>query len=265
MKSGYDQFFKNARKSATHMPSPPVSNTKKDAKFVLKPDRPEKVAEHLRQKLSHPVKKKTRKGIPWKLAGYSLIGLLMGLAGMQYFEQIEKAIKSVEVSLGVAVAEEAPPTKKDEKAEVTEAAKKEAPVVKKEFTQEEINHFMKLNERKRELDAREEELNRVETELTAQKSELEKRLNELEQTRKQISTVLEEKVQADDKKIDNLVQMYTNMKPQQAAKVFENIDEDLAVEILARMKRKPAAEIMNLIKSEKAQVFSEKYTGYKRK
>ena len=55
------------------------------------------------------------------------------------------------------------------------------------------------------------------------------------------------------------------MKPQQAAKVFETMDEDLAVEIIGRMKRKPAAEILNLLKAEKAQVISEKYTGYKRR
>jgi flagellar motility protein MotE (MotC chaperone) len=94
---------------------------------------------------------------------------------------------------------------------------------------------------------------------------LEKRLQELEQTRKVISQVLEEKVQTDDKKVETLVQMYSNMKPQQAAKVFETMDEDLAVEILGRMKKKNAAEIMKLIKAEKAQIFSEKYAGYKRK
>jgi len=54
------------------------------------------------------------------------------------------------------------------------------------------------------------------------------------------------------------------MKPAQAAKVFETMDEDLAVEILGKMKKKNAAEVMNLIKPEKAQVFSEKYAGYKR-
>lgn len=264
MKSGYDQFFKNARKAAVTGQAPVKSA------FKAKPESSKKLVEQLRTKMTDQAqaKKKPRKGIPWKMVGYSLVGLLMALAGMQYYEQIERVIKKVEISLGTAVAEEAPaPAKKDEKAPAEgEAAKPAAEAaVKKEFTQEEINHFMKLNERKRELDAREEELNRVETELAAQKSELEKRLNDLEQTRKQISTVLEEKVQADDKKIDNLVQMYSNMKPQQAAKVFESIDEDLAVEILARMKRKPAAEIMNLVKSEKAQVFSEKYTGYKRK
>jgi flagellar motility protein MotE (MotC chaperone) len=55
------------------------------------------------------------------------------------------------------------------------------------------------------------------------------------------------------------------MKPQQAAKVFETIDEDLAVEVLTKMKKKSAADILNLLKADRAQSLSEKYAGYKRK
>ena len=75
--------------------------------------------------------------------------------------------------------------------------------------------------------------------------------------------LLEDKIKADDSKVDTLVQMYTNMKPQQAAKVFETLDEDLVIEILSRMKKKSAADILNLVKADKAQVLSERYTGYR--
>lgn len=268
MKSGYDQFFKNARK---------VANGGKPVKIQSD----DTMVKKLRTKLSAEPKKKPKKGIAWKLAGVSFAGLLLSLVGLQYHDKIEHYVKRIEISLGTAVAEEKPAPKaetdkdkkeksdkKDDKsadAAKGDAGKADTALAKKDFTPDEINHFLKLNERKRELDAREEELNRSEAELVTQKAELEKRLADLEQTRKQISTVLEDKVQADDKKIDNLVQMYSNMKAQQAAKIFESMDEDLAVEIISRMKRKPAAEIMNLVKAEKAQVFSEKYTGYKRK
>ena len=105
----------------------------------------------------------------------------------------------------------------------------------------------------------------MDQELQAQKSELDKRMKELEDVRRGISSVLEDKVKVDDKKVDTLVLMYSDMKAPQAAKVFETMDEDLAVEILGRMKKKNAADIMNLLKPEKAQVLSEKFAGYKRK
>jgi flagellar motility protein MotE (MotC chaperone) len=130
---------------------------------------------------------------------------------------------------------------------------------------EQIDHLSKLNDRKKELDEREEELNRMEQELQAQKTELDKRMQELEGVRRGISSVLEEKVAVDSKKVDTLVLMYSDMKPPQAAKVFETMDEDLAVEILGRMKKKSAADIMNLLKPDKAQVLTEKFAGYKRK
>lgn len=261
MNSGYDQFFKNARKAQAGV------SLKKDKKVSVKDSN--ELAQQLRAKMSEKKKKKSTK-VPWKMAGYSFVGLVFALFGFLNLEKIEKAFHSVEISLlGKVYAEEKPTTaatdskktepSKDEKAEADKQT------VKKEFTQDEINHLSKLNERKKDLDAREQELVKMEAEIQAQKVELEKKLVELEQTRKSISQVLEERVQADDKKIDTLVQVYSNMKPQQAAKIFETLDEDLAVEILGKMKKKNAAEIMNLLKSEKAQVFSERYAGYKRK
>ena len=52
------------------------------------------------------------------------------------------------------------------------------------------------------------------------------------------------------------------MKPQQAAKVMEKIDEELAIRVLAKMKKKSAAEVLNLLEPEKAKRLSEKYVGY---
>jgi flagellar motility protein MotE (MotC chaperone) len=269
MRNGYDQHFKKAQKIAAegNSPRPTVKRSvqSQDAKVL---------AQQLRQRVRPKLQKKTKKSIPWKLAGLSFLGLIVAAAGLHNAEEIEKYAKRIEFSLiGKTYAEEpkAKPAEKSEKeagdkaAKAAEGEKKEdSSVAKKEYSEDEINHFAKLNERKRELDAREEELNRMEQELQTQKTELDKRLTELESTRRNISSVLEEKVQADDKKVENLVAMYSNMKPQQAAKAFEEMDEGLAIEILGRMKKKNAAEIMNLVKAEKVKVLSEKYAGYKR-
>ena len=75
--------------------------------------------------------------------------------------------------------------------------------------------------------------------------------------------MLQDRVSSDAAKVDTLVQVYSNMKPSQAAKVFETMDEDLVIEILSKMKKKNAADILNLVKSDKAQVLAEKYAGYR--
>jgi len=294
MKNGYDQFFKNARKAAAEgepVVKPSRQFSTSNVHFELSEEDLEKQLKLRMGMRASTKKKKKRKGIPWKLVGVSFLGLIIAAYGFQNYNQVERYVKRIEISfLGSAFAEEAKPTAKPEaaaaakagdakagdtkaadaaatKSEGQEVAKNDAALSEKSgtMTDDQIDHLSKLNDRKKELDEREEELNRMDQEVQAQKTELDKRMKELEEVRRGISSVLEDKVKVDDKKVDTLVQMYSDMKPPQAAKVFETMDEDLAVEILGRMKKKNAADIMNLLKPEKAQVLSEKFAGYKRK
>lgn len=272
MKSGYDQFFKNARQ---------VADQQGGMKFQKKPSATrlhldlasEDVEEQIRRrmKMGAPRKRK-RTSVPWKIVGVSFVGLLLAIWGFQNYEQVENVVKRIEIQMnGEAAAESPAPAKPAAKAApaaastegATEAVSAETPAAA--MSSAEIDHLQKLNDRKKELDAREEELNRMEAELQIQKTDLEKRLKDLEEMRTKISSILEERVKVDDQKVDTLVQMYSNMKAPQAAKVFETMDEDLAVEILGRMKKKNAADIMNLLKPEKAQTLSEMFAGYKRR
>ncbi|QDK46846.1 hypothetical protein DOM22_17625 [Bdellovibrio sp. ZAP7] len=271
MKTGYDQFFKNARKVADENGGAPVKFTKNPSATRLHLDlSSEDVEQQLRRRMKMTAPKKSKKkksGVHWKMAGFSFLGLVLAVVGFQNHEEIDNILKRVEITMtGEAVAETAPAkpaaAKATEKKEEAAAAETETKAAA--LSSDEIDHLTKLNDRKKELDAREEELNRQEVELQAQKVELDKRLKELEDMRGKISNMLETRVKADDQKVDTLVQMYTNMKAPQAAKVFETMDEDLVVEILGRMKKKNAADIMNLLKPEKAQIISEKYAGYKR-
>ena len=282
MSSGYQQYFKKAQQVAQTNPRAATSRAK-GPKINLSemPSVKQSLSEKLREKTIEKKRQaRRRRKFPWVASLTLMSGLLLAAYGFTEQAKLEKIMKSVEFSLmTVAGAEEGKPDDakadamakakpnpvKSDKGEAKGESAAKASSARKEFSEDEINHFEKINERKLELDAREAELSRLESELAAQKEALEKRLAELESTRRQISSVLQERVQADDKKVDSLVQVYSSMKPQQAAKIFETMDEDLAIEILGRMKKKPAAEILNLVKAEKAQVLSEKYAGYKRK
>ncbi|MNJ93210.1 hypothetical protein D3C87_108890 [compost metagenome] len=266
MKNGYDQFFKNARQAADQGSSVKFQKKSTAPRLNLDLSAEEDIEQQMRRRAGiKPKRKKPKASFPWKMVMFSAVGLGAAVWGFQNYEQVDRIIHSVEVNMmGSAMAQNQAPAAAPA-APAREVAA--APVEKKasDMSSEEIDHLTKLNDRKKELDAREEELNRMESELAVQKVELEKRMKELEEMRSKISTVLDDRVKADEGKIDTLVQMYTNMKAPQAAKIFETMDEDLAVELLGRMKKKNAADIMNLLKPEKAQVFSEKYAGYKRR
>lgn len=289
MKSGYDQFFQKARKLATEQQAPQgrIKVQKKSSavhgQFDLSSESAEQEIRR-RMKMS-PQKRKKKASIPWKMMGVSFVGLLIAIWGFYNYEHVENIVKNIEIQVtGEAYAENAktavPPSKTPEKGQQNiegengnvnadvngeAAAVSSAASSARSAESSELDHLQKLNERKKELDAREEELNRMESELQVQKVELEKRLKELEEMRSKISSILEDRVKVDEQKVDTLVQMYTNMKAPQAAKVFETMDEDLAIEILGRMKKKNAADIMNLLKPEKAQILSEMFAGYKRR
>ncbi len=246
MKSGYDQFFKSARNAADGKPAA----IKQSKPLVQQPKYTQK-------------KRKNRAKFPIISFIISVIGFCGAYAGYENYEHIGVLMGKLEFSLFSPANAASDTVKKDTAAPSLEATSFTKPVVA-EPTGEELNHLMRLAERKKELDAREEELNRMETEMSKQKEELQKKVTDLEKMRNSISTILEERVKGDDQKIDTLVQFYSNMKPPQAAKIFETLDEDLAVQILGRMKKKNAAEVLNLMKADKAQTFTEKFAGYNR-
>jgi len=280
VKTGYDQFFKKAgqaRQQDGNLRSRPLRSS---TEFQLQ-QAIENTEDSIRRNIPMKSKRKKKSTFSWKLSGLSLIGFVVALYGFQNYEDIENKLKKVEISFfGMALAEDAAPHKSAEKPSAegdhkpSAEAKGTAPAPGAEIAKTAANgsegaagfdHLEKLNERKKQLDAREEELNRLEAEIQAQKAEVEKRMAEVQSMRNDISTILDDKVKADEQKVEVLVQVYSNMKPQQAAQVFGTMDEDLAIEILGRMKKKNAADIMNLIKPDKAQILSEKFAGYKRK
>lgn len=259
MKNGYHQFFNNARKAAAE----------KNGKTSI-----------VRKHPMPAVRTKNKKKIPIKLMIFSFLGMVITGTGLVFHEEVDSYIKKIEITMNIASAEgpTAPSTAEAAAGSATASTAASGSSTNSEAISvpgssvaatnnatEDSNHFANLNERKKELDLRESEISQSEKELISQKEELEKRIKELEQMREKISSILEERVKSDKEKVDNLVQMYSNMKAPQAAKVFENLDEDLAIEILGKMKKKNAADIMNLLKPDKAQILSEKYAGYKRK
>lgn len=209
----------------------------------------------------------------------ALLGLICLLAGSWYgyehSDKLESITSKVEIRLfGTAIANNQAATpaknssenaKKEEKKSQTESTeKKAAGSVNATMTAEELALFKSLDARKKELDSREAELKKLEEELHKQKVELDKKISQLDQLRGQIGNQLEEKVKVDQEQVDKLVSFYSNMRPQKAAKIIETLNEDLAVEVLRKMKKKEAAEIMNMLEPAKAQKLSERFAGYRK-
>jgi len=266
--NGYDRYLQQVESKANK--GDKLSFGKSQKSFPLKNHN--KMNDSVRSSKENKPKRKRK--APILSAVLSIIGFVFALWGYENHEQLEKWLNSVEISFMTnSIAKEAPaakPTpavaqKQGQASESTTAASEDMTAKKEETDVVDFNFIKDFQERKKQLDLKEEELKKLEAEVVAQRESIDKKLEEVEAIRKQISQQLEERVKADEQKIDTLVQVYSQMKPPQAAKVFETIDEDLAVEILTKMKKKSAADILNLLKPDRAQSLSEKYAGYKRK
>lgn len=259
MKTGYSQHFEKINKKVNSTPKTPSFNVKPEKNFST----------------SIPQKKEKKPSFPL-LPLFSFIMIAgSGLLFLENFDSIELYLKRIEVGVGTAQAVEVTKEAKEKSESKTadsasqdmtstsgaNTESKALPIEAKKI--DDADYLFKLADRKKQLDQREEELNKLAEQIEKQKNEISEKLIKLEETRIKISKTLEEKIKSDDGKVETLVQMYSNMKPAQVAKVFETLDEDLVIEILGRMKKKSAADILNLIKPEKAQIFAERYTGYR--
>lgn len=204
----------------------------------------------------------------------ALMAMFVGISSYMVFPRaIDDIFSRIEFSyMGEASAEEddgqkSPSTKSNEKANASSAKGKEdlsQVSEQKNPVTEDLSYLSKLRERKTALDLREAELNQLEEELHRQKIEIEKRIAELSEIREEVKTKLEDRVEADEGKVKKLVELYSSMKPKQAAKIIESVNTHLAVEVLAGMKKKSAADIMNVMDEKVAKELSERLTGYKR-
>lgn len=92
---------------------------------------------------------------------------------------------------------------------------------------------------------KQQELARREQEVLMLKQQMEQRLEELQNAEKKVQDMLREAKDVEGKKINGLIAMYTNMKPKQAAKAIESLDERVAVKILTGMSPKQAGDILS--------------------
>jgi len=112
------------------------------------------------------------------------------------------------------------------------------------LTQAEIDLLQQLAERREIIEAREREIDMREGMLQAAESRIDKKIDEL----KALQGTIEELVaQYDDQqaaKVASLVKIYENMKPKDAARIFEELDMDTLLLVAERMKERSLAPIM---------------------
>jgi flagellar motility protein MotE (MotC chaperone) len=114
-----------------------------------------------------------------------------------------------------------------------------------------------LEQKEAELKKREEQIRQKEEYLTKLEQETEKRLKELIAIQKEIQAYRAEKEETQNGKIRSLAKIYGTMKPKEAAKLLENLDEQLVVSVISTMTADEAGNILGNMDIKKAAKISE--------
>nr|WP_321468791.1 hypothetical protein [uncultured Desulfobulbus sp.] len=97
-----------------------------------------------------------------------------------------------------------------------------------------------------------EELERRKKELKRLESEVDKKIEQLNALRIKVEKLLQQKDAAEQQRVIELAKMYEKMPSDKGAVVIGNLDIDLAISILSKMKTKSAAKILANMDREKA-------------
>jgi flagellar motility protein MotE (MotC chaperone) len=109
-----------------------------------------------------------------------------------------------------------------------------------------------LRQEQEEISIRKKELKTLEEGVDKKLTEIDGKLEELRKLQNRIELLLESKSAKEKKKIEELAAIYQKMSPEKAALAMTGLDQQLAADLLANMKVKAAAQILDQISKQKA-------------
>jgi flagellar motility protein MotE (MotC chaperone) len=111
----------------------------------------------------------------------------------------------------------------------------------------------RLQSRRQELEARAREIDIRESLLKAAEKRIESKVQEMKAVESRISAVGERKAEADAAHFKGIITMYENMKPKDAAKVFDRLEMPVLYEIASQIAPRKMSDILGLMSTEAAE------------
>ena len=111
----------------------------------------------------------------------------------------------------------------------------------------------RLQDRRQELDDRQRALDMRESLIKAAEKRLEAKVNELKEVEARIKAATSARDQAEVDRFKGIVAMYENMKPKDAARIFDRLDMRILVEVATALKPRTMSEILANMQSASAE------------
>jgi flagellar motility protein MotE (MotC chaperone) len=113
-----------------------------------------------------------------------------------------------------------------------------------------VDFSKELLDKEEQLKLKESELKKKEEELKLSRNDFQKKVIEFEESQKKFLGCIEGQKEALDKRVSQMVEVISGMKPQSAADILAIQDPELSVRILAMLESQKASKIFNLMDKE---------------
>jgi len=122
----------------------------------------------------------------------------------------------------------------------------------KKFSPTELELLQNLSKRRAELDQRSEELDQRDLLLKATEQRVQEKIDQLQKMQAQLDAAIGKVDEQEDQRLQSLVRIYEAMKPQEAAAIFDKLEQPVLLQVLTRMKDKSVAAILPHLDGDKA-------------
>jgi flagellar motility protein MotE (MotC chaperone) len=186
------------------------------------------------------------------LLGLKLIGIAAELAGQAVTPAAAAATPQTPAVPAAAPAHAAAPASSLPVASAAAGPAKPAPKPETggdvsdptSFSPAEINLLQELAQRRGELDKRADELDGRDMMLKAAEQRIAEKIAALQKMQDDIGALLHKKDEENDEKLKSIVRIYETMKPPEAARIFEQLDMPVLLEVVEHMSERKAAPIL---------------------
>ncbi len=121
-----------------------------------------------------------------------------------------------------------------------------------DITPEDIELLESLTKRREQLEARDREIDLREKLLAAAEDRVDAKVEELKELQETVESLIAKLDGEQEDKIKSLVKIYEQMRPKDAARIFDELDMAVLLDVIDRMREAKAAAIMGKMDSDKA-------------
>ena len=116
--------------------------------------------------------------------------------------------------------------------------------------------YQDLTKRRQEMEDKEKKLSEREALLEAAQKELDRKVKEMEGLRDELKDLLKQQTAEEAARIQSLVKIYSNMKPKDAARIFNTLDTDILMRVVSSMPEAKVSPIIALMDADRAKALT---------